>query len=717
MSITHLHSSRLFPFAALAVAFLITQAAAFAQATRPDYVFSHWAGPADGSLGTADGMGSQARFNAPTGIVVDPSGNVYVSDMLNSTIRKITPDGTVTTLAGAAGQAGYIDGIGASARFNRPTGLAKDSAGNLYVVDQIDFKYSIRKVTPAGAVTTLVQPTTQFYYLWGIAVDLFGVVYVSDAGYQTIFRISPNGEITPFAGVPGQTGAVDGVGTAARFMFPEGLTLDSANNLYVADAIDFTIRKITPSGQVTTLAGSRGQSGAKDGLGAAALLLPFGLTTDRADNIYVTGRDVIRKVTLDGMVTTLAGAHLHIGNTDGTGTTARFNFPDGIAVDNVGNLYIADTNNHVIRKGLRIEVPLPVIVTQPVSQTVRISNGVTFSLVATNATSYTWVREDRDGGLPMAVTSVPTWTMNTAYPVNAGTYHVSVTGPGGTVKSDKFILTVVEDFMPLPEQSKLINISTRSFVGAGENVLIAGFIIRGTVPKQVLIRASGPALLKYSVTGVLPDPMLELHDPTTVLRTNDNWGDDPVSKSAILAATGSSGAFPLDDGSKDAAMLLSLPPGGYTAVVKDKNGAAGVGLVEVYEVDRGNDSSRLINLSSRSLVKTGNDVQIAGFIISGAHPKKVIIRASGPALTQYGIQGALADPFLEIHDDTKTIATNDNWDPALRADFLKIFLDNWPLGSADAAVVVTLDPGKYTAIVSGKNATSGVALVEVFDAD
>lgn len=716
MFITHLRSSRrIFQFAALAITFLITQVAVSAQATRPDYVFSHWAGPADGSSGTADGTGSQARFNHPTGIAIDPSGNVYVSDMLNSTIRKITPDGTVTTLAGAAGQPGYADGTGASARFNRPVDLALDRAGNLYLVE--GFNSNIRKITPAGVVTSLLPPTTLLYNLSGIAVDSTGTVYVADSDDHIVEKISSTGQVTIFAGAAGQSGSVDGIGTAARFNSPSGLAFDSSDNLYVVDAINFTIRKITPSGLVTTLAGSPGQSGSVDGLGAAARFLPISLATDKADNIYVTDRDVIRKITPMGMVTTLAGKDQQRGNIDGTGTAARFNIPGGVTVDDVGNLYIVDTDNHAIRKGLRVEVPLPVIVTQPASQTVRISSGVTFSLVATNATSYTWVLEDRDGGFPMAVTSVPTWTMSPAYPVNAGTYHVTVTGPGGTVRSERFTLTVVEDFMPLPEQSKLINISTRSFVGAGENVLIAGFIIRGTAPKQVLIRASGPALLKYSVTGVLPDPTLELHDLSTVIRTNDNWGDDPASKSAILAATAATGAFPLDEGSKDAAILLVLQPGGYTAVVKDKNGATGVGLVEVYEVDQGNNNSRLINLSSRSLVKTGNDVQIAGFIISGAHPKKVIIRASGPALTQYGIQGALADPFLEIHDDTKTIVTNDNWDAALRADFLKISLDNWPVGSADAAVVLTLNPGKYTAIVSGKNQTSGVALVEVFDAD
>ena len=174
-------------------------------------------------------------------------------------------------------------------------------------------------------------------------------------------------------------------------------------------------------------------------------------------------------------------------------------------------------------------------------------------------------------------------------------------------------------------------------------------------------------------------------------------------------------AFAWTEGSKDAACVLSLQPGAYTAVVRGQNGGTGIVLLEAYEVDTANHASELVNLSTRSMVKTADAVQIAGFIISGTAPQKVLIRASGPALTQYGVSNVLADPVLEIHDATQaTIATNDDWDSGLQASFQQLNINNWQLGSKDAAISLTLNPGAYTAVVSGKNGGMGNALVEVF---
>lgn len=292
-----------------------------------------------------------------------------------------------------------------------------------------------------------------------------------------------------------------------------------------------------------------------------------------------------------------------------------------------------------------------------------------------------------------------------------------MTGPGGTVLSESFNLTV-EDYT-FPPPSKLINISTRSFVGTDADALIAGFIIGGATPKKVLIRASGPALVKFGlpVTDVLPDPVLSIHSGNSIIATNNNWGDDPSEKAAILAAFGRTGVSAWDEGSKDSAVVLSLNPGGYTANVNGNNRTTGVGLVEVFEIEEADNVSKLINISSRSLVKTGADVQIAGFIISGKYPKKVIIRASGPALAKFGVPGVLADPKMELHSGESTLAVNDNWDPALRAEFQAARIDNWDVGSKDAALIKTLAPGAYTVVVSGVGSTTGVALLEVYDED
>lgn len=353
----------------------------------------------------------------------------------------------------------------------------------------------------------------------------------------------------------------------------------------------------------------------------------------------------------------------------------------------------------------------PTITQQPQNVSANAGQAVSFTVTASGSgLSYQWFK----GGVAIAGATSATLTFASVQAADAGTYQVSVTGPGGTAQSSAVTLTVGT---VTASTAKLVNISTRSYVGTGSDVMIAGFIIGGTGPKTLLLRAAGPALTKFSVPGVLIDPTLELHDSAAIIATNDNWGDDSTKKAAILAAAQTVGAFAWDDGSKDAALLVTLNPGLYTAIVAGKNNGVGAALVEAYEVDTANDTSKLINLSTRSLVKTDANVQIAGFIVGGSGPKKLIIRAWGPALTKYGVGGVLANPVMELHTPTDLIATNDNWDVALRPDFQKVGIDNWDVGSNDAALVVTLNPGAYTAVVSGKNNTTGVALIEIFEED
>jgi sugar lactone lactonase YvrE len=292
--------------------------------------------------GSLDGVGSAASFNLPRGIAADGAGNVYVADTGNGTIRKITPAGVVHTLAGAAGVKGGADAAGAAASFSAPCSLAIDDAGNVYVADR-----GIRKVTPAGTVTTLVAIDLP----QGVARDAAGNVYAADTLNHVIRRIDPAGTVTMIAGTAGAPGRADGEGTQAGFNFPQGLALDGAGNVYVADSLNHTIRKITPHGRVTTLAGTPGASGSADGRGAAASFnFPKGVATDAAGNVYVadTGNSTIRKITPAGAATTLAGAPGVTGGADGV--AARFNFPQDVATDGAGNVYVADTLNNVIRK-------------------------------------------------------------------------------------------------------------------------------------------------------------------------------------------------------------------------------------------------------------------------------------------------------------------------------------------------------------------------------
>ena len=325
-------------------------------------VVSTLAGSA-GEWGSADGTGAVARFGRPTGAAVDTAGNVYVADNSYSTIRKITSEGVVTTLAGSAGQHGSADGAGAAARFRYPAGMAVDAAGNVYVADT--HNDTIRKIMSGGVVTTLAGSAgevgiadgagavARFYVPIGVAVDTAGNVYVADSYNHTIRKITPVGMVSTLAGSAGQVGSTDGTGAAARFRHPVGVAVDAGGNVYVADTWNYTIRKITSDGVVSTLAGSAGQSGSADGTGATARFgRPHGVAVDAAGNLYVadTYSHTIRRITTDGAVSTLAGSAGEIGSADGTGAAARFYYPYGVAVDAVGNVYVADTGNHTIRK-------------------------------------------------------------------------------------------------------------------------------------------------------------------------------------------------------------------------------------------------------------------------------------------------------------------------------------------------------------------------------
>jgi len=324
----------------------------------PAGVVSLFAGSATQQQGNADGLGTAASFESAGGIAFDPAGRLMVAD--ESTLRRITPDGNVTHWVGASMYGAYADGSFARARFSAPAGITSDAAGNLYVADSGN--HSIRKLA-GGQVTTLAgSPNNRtvidgtgaaagFNDPLGITVDAQGNVFVADTYRHVIRKITPQGVTTTFAGANDQHGHVDATGGAARLAYPNDLVADATGNLYVTDRNNYGIRKITPAGVVTTLAG--GGRGTSDGTGAAATFdEPAGIAIDGAGNLYVGDTGLIRKVTPAGVVTTLAGGGPdQLGLTDGQGAAARFErYLTSLAVDADGNVYAADHDNGVVRK-------------------------------------------------------------------------------------------------------------------------------------------------------------------------------------------------------------------------------------------------------------------------------------------------------------------------------------------------------------------------------
>lgn len=311
-----------------------------------------------GNSGYAEGTRTAASFSSPHGVAVDSAGNVYVADFGNHRIRKISPIGEVVTLAGS-GNSGYIDGIGTAASFSYLEDIAVDRAGNVYVADRDNHR--IRKISPIGVVTTLAGSgnrgfadglgiSASFDVPTSVSVDVAGNVYVADLYNHCIRKISPAGLVTTFAG-SGSNGYVDAMGSAASFSNPNGVAVDEAGNVYVSDRNNNRIRKISPAGMVTTLAGS-GIYGFADGIGAAARFNgPLGVAVDGDGNVYVAdeGNNRIRKISPSGLVTTIAGSG-NEGYTDGEGTAASFKYLNNVALDRFMNVYVADAGNHVIRK-------------------------------------------------------------------------------------------------------------------------------------------------------------------------------------------------------------------------------------------------------------------------------------------------------------------------------------------------------------------------------
>ena len=428
--------------------------------------------------------------------------------------------------------------------------------------------------------------------------------------------------VTPLAGLAGSSGSADGTGSAARFQAPSGIAVDATGNLFVADSVNFTIRKVTPAGVVTTFAGVAGSYGSADGAGSAARFsTPSGITVDAAGNLFVVdkGNNTIRKITPTGVVTTLAGRTGYNGNRDGAGSIAQFYYPEGIAVNTAGAVFVADNRNSLIRHGVPTTLAARLFSLSArglagagdqtlIAGFVTSDNGtkqlllrgigpglapfgvngvVTDPALTLFNAAGTVLQQNNDWGDTATLTN--TFAQVWAFPLSPNSKDAALLAslPGGVYTAHLaaqsgtgVALLEAYDADPGTPTTRLASLSVRDQVGTGDNILIAGFAITGNISRTVLIRGIGPTLARYGVSGLLANPQLQVFQGSTLLAQNDDWGGDTTL--AAIAAQGN--AFALDANSKDAALLLTLPPGAYTAQVSGVGNTTGVALVEIYEV-------------------------------------------------------------------------------------------------------------------------------------
>ena len=493
-----------------------------------------------------------------------------------------------------------------------------------------------------------------------------GDLYFSSFNNGTVTRQAPSGSPVPFANTISQ---------------PGGLAFDRLGNLFVAEGSANRILKITPAGTKTVF--------------ASGLNTPRSLVFDRAGNLFSSdlNGNAIYKFTPDGSRTTFAaglngpsdltfnssgelfesdvrGGTINKFSPNGTKTlfASGLDQPTGLAVDYLGNLFVAEFNKHRVIKFAADGSPLPLSITlnRPF---VLLFDPAGNLLIADNADGIIY-----------------------AY------------------RADGTLTSVANDDAPAglalePPTSLPLNISTRLKVLTGENVLIAGFILVGSEPKKVIIRGIGPSLSAVGISEPLVDPVLELHDDKqNVIAQNDDWKEHEAEVNAT-------GIPPKED--REASIVTVLSPGSYTVIERGKSEGTGVGVVEVYDLQQATQSS-LANISTRGFVDAGSNVMICGFIIGPGNGARVLLRGLGPSLAGVGVSGAVGDPNLELRDQNGAlIRANDNWKSTQASEIQTAGLA--PSNDLDAALVATLAPGNYTAILAGTSGGKGVGLIELYN--
>jgi uncharacterized repeat protein (TIGR03803 family) len=623
------------------------------------------------------GITQAPGYNPEPKLIQASDGNFYGAcsvgglqagtSLAEGTIYKLTPAGQVTPVYTFHGSDGRV-----------PNALVQGKDGNFYGTTQYDGPSgggTVFTLTPGGTLTTLYrfslfgvtggQPMARL--IQGSDGNFYGTTLyggttdIGTAASGTVFKITPTGERTTLHSF--QSNSNDGAAPMAPLLqAKDGNFYGTASAAGVFDnenSGNGIVFKITLGGAYTILHTFRGGFVGQNMDGAEP---KSGLVQGRDGNFYgVTSRGgtydngTVYKMTPSGTVTIL---HSFDGNDGAT--------PQGELVEaGDGNFYG---------------------VTGPGG-----GSGTIFKITPQGSlTTLHYFDQVTDGDVPHAGMTLG----------SDGNLYGTTWVHGPDLEGTAYKLTV-----NLPPPVVPANISTRLHVDTLNNVAIAGFIITGTQPKKVLVRALGPTLSALGVQGALSDTTLELHNQaSTLLASNDDW---KIPNAATISATGKA---PPND--LESAIVMTLTPGSYTAIVKGKNNTTGVGLVEVYDLDQTVNSS-FRNISTRGVVQTGANVMIGGFIIQGDQPQKVIVRALGPTLSQFNVPNVLADPILTLTDaNGNAIASNDDWQSSQAGEIQ--FSGFAPPNPKEPAIIATRPPGNTTAIVTGKNGTIGNALVEVY---
>ena len=425
----------------------------------------------------------------PVGVQADAAGNLYVSDAAGQTVRKISSDFKISTLTGNALSQGSTDGVAGNAKLNEPAGLVLNADNSLLLADTSNA--ALRQISTVGTVTTFAGTSgskgstdatgtaARFSAPVGLTRDGSGNYYVADQTNHTIRKISASGVVTTLAGTAGQSGSVDGTGAAARFNLPTGITCNAQGDLYVSDLGSHLIRKITAAGVVTTLAGQASVSGSTDGSGTTALFFkPSGLTIDSAGNIYVAdmGNSTLRKISASGVVSTLAGLPTIDGLMDGTGSNAWFAEPQGLTLDSAGNIYVADTANAVLRKVTPegLVTTLALVGTAPLISTqpasLTLNTGGTATFSVLAIGDAPLSYQWKKDGTDLSGAVTTSYSVAPVTTFYAGNYTVAVTNAYGTTLSNTATLTVNGSPPASP------NTSTSSGGGGGGGAVSPWFI-------------------------------------------------------------------------------------------------------------------------------------------------------------------------------------------------------------------------------------------------